>query len=76
MTHSEWFGTDRPIIGMVHLDSLPGAPGATAGLSAVREAAVRDANRLVAGGVDGLLIENYGDTRSTPSRCPNTLWRR
>lgn len=70
MTHREWFGTDRPIIGMVHLDPLPGAPGATAGLSAVREAAVRDAERLVAGGVDGLLIENYGDAPFYPESVP------
>ena len=61
---------------MVHLDPLLSAPGATAGLSAVREAAIRDVERLLAGGVDGLLIENYGDTPFYPSRFPNTLWRR
>jgi len=47
---------------MVHLDVLLGAPTATAGLTGVCEAACRDAERLVAGGVDGLMIENYGDS--------------
>ena len=70
MTHSEWFGTDTPIIGMVHLDPLPGAPRATDGLSAVCETAVRDAERLFAGGVDGLLIENYGDAPFYPESVP------
>jgi len=58
----------------VHLDSLSGDPGATARLSAVREAAVRDAKRLVVG--DGLLIENYGDAPSSLESVPNTLWQR
>ncbi|SEJ12540.1 hypothetical protein SAMN05444271_12319 [Halohasta litchfieldiae] len=39
MTLRAWFGTNRPIVGMVHLDPLPGAPGATDGLAIVCEAA-------------------------------------
>ncbi len=76
MTLSEWFGTDRPIVGIVHLDPLPRAPGATDELASVCEAAVRDADRLATGGVDGLMIENYGDVPSTPTTCRNTPSRR
>jgi len=69
MNHSEVFGDHKPIIGMVHLDPLPGAPGAD-GLTAVLDAALRDAERLTAGGVDGLMIENYGDSPFYPEAVP------
>jgi membrane complex biogenesis BtpA family protein len=55
------FGSDRPVVGMVHLDALPGAPGFDGDREAVREHALRDARRLEAGGVDAVLVENFGD---------------
>jgi len=55
------FDTDRPIVGMVHLEALPGAPDFDGDRAAIRAAMLRDARRLEAGGVDGLLIENFGD---------------
>lgn len=64
------FGVDKPAVGMVHLDPLPGAPAASEDLETVRTAAVRDAERLEAGGVDGLLIENYGDSPFYPESVP------
>src|SRR6056297_1228943 len=67
------FDGTQPIIGMVHLDPLPGAPKATGDLSAVVEAAVRDAERLVTGAVDGLLIENYGDAPFYPDGPKHTV---
>jgi len=67
------FDGTQPIIGMVHLDPLPGAPKATGDLSAVIEAAVRDVERLVTGGVDGLLIENYGDAPFYPDVPKHTV---
>src|SRR5262245_34419405 len=54
------FRNARPVVGMVHLLPLPGAPRARA-LSEVRAAARADAEALARGGVDGILIENYGD---------------
>lgn len=54
------FGRRGAIIGMVHLKALPGAPGARS-MDEVRELALADARALVAGGVDGLMIENFGD---------------
>jgi membrane complex biogenesis BtpA family protein len=55
------FGTDAPVVGMVHLQPLPGAPGFES-REHVRERAVADARTLERGGVDAVLVENYGDT--------------
>lgn len=52
----------QPVIGMVHLDALPGSPGFNDNRSAIRDAMRRDAKRLVAGGIDAILVENFGNT--------------
>jgi membrane complex biogenesis BtpA family protein len=54
------FGTDHPIVGMVHLPPLPGAPGFDS-REHVREQALTDARALASGGVDAVLVENFGD---------------
>ncbi len=52
----------KPLVGVVHLRPLPSAArGAAGSFEAVLEAAVRDARALAAGGVDGVLVENFGD---------------
>ncbi|HVE40722.1 MAG TPA: BtpA/SgcQ family protein [Planctomycetota bacterium] len=58
------FRSMRPVVGMVHLLPLPGAPRARA-LDEIRAAARADADALARGGVDGILIENYGDAPFT-----------
>jgi membrane complex biogenesis BtpA family protein len=58
------FSTARPLIGMVHLLPLPGAPNARS-MREIRAAALADARALARGGVDGILIENYGDAPFT-----------
>jgi uncharacterized protein len=63
------FGVARPIIGMVHLRALPGAPDHES-MSAVLDAARRDATALAEGGVDALLVENYGDAPFHPDSVP------
>jgi uncharacterized protein len=62
-------GCARPVIGMVHLRPLPGAPGHRA-MSDVLAAARRDAEALTAGGVDAILVENYGDVPFYPDAVP------
>ena len=58
----EIFGTARPVIGMVHLPPLPGSVGYTGyGMQQIIDFALRDAERLVEGGVDGLMVENMWD---------------
>jgi hypothetical protein len=64
------FEFDRSVIGMVHLPALPGAPRYERSREAVRERAVRDATTLEAGGVDAVLVENFGDAPFYPDTVP------
>lgn len=59
----QFFTTEKPIIGMVHLPPLPGSPGyqAALGMKSIIAMALNDTLRLVEGGVDGIQIENQGD---------------
>jgi uncharacterized protein len=76
----EWFGTLRvvdavnliatfktknPIIGVVHLAPLPTSPRWGGSLKTVIERAEQEATALAAGGVDGLIIENFFDAPFT-----------
>jgi membrane complex biogenesis BtpA family protein len=59
---SDMFGVEKPIVGMVHLWPLPGAPGYTGyGMGTILDHAQRDAEALLEGGVDGLIVENMWD---------------
>ena len=51
----------KEIIGVVHLQPLPGSPGWKGDLEAVIGSALRDAEALVGGGVDAVIFENFGD---------------
>jgi membrane complex biogenesis BtpA family protein len=64
------FETNTPIVGMLHLPPLPGAPDFTGNRSAIRERVRRDAVVLEAGGVDGIMLENFGDAPFYPDRVP------
>ena len=70
MEFESTFGTPTPVVGMVHLPPLPGAPRADGDLGAVLERAVADAEALAAGGVDGVLVENFGDAPFHPNDVP------
>lgn len=56
------FTTPKPVIGMVHLLPLPGSPRWSGDLGSVIDQARRDSLSLTEGGVDGLIVENFGDT--------------
>src|SRR5438128_1166393 len=53
--------TRKPLIGMVHLEPLPGSPRCAGDLSAAIGLAVADARALAEGGVDGIMVENFFD---------------
>lgn len=55
---------------MVHLGALPGAPTWGGSMHAVVERAVEDAARLVEAGLDGVMVENYGDVPFYPEQAP------
>ena len=48
------------LIGMVHLKALPGSPGFAGDIGAVESFALADVTTLLAGGVDAILVENFG----------------
>jgi hypothetical protein len=70
MTTFDRIDADKPIVGMVHLPPLPGAPRFSDDFEEVRKVALRDARRLEAGGVDALLLENFGDAPFYPDDVP------
>lgn len=55
---------------MVHLLPLPGAPRYRGSMQEIIERAARDARALVAGGVDAVIVENYGDAPFYPDGLP------
>jgi membrane complex biogenesis BtpA family protein len=65
-----WSSIPRPVIGMLHLPALPGAPRYSGDLQAVTAAVLRDAEALASGGVHGLMLENFGDVPFYPRRVP------
>lgn len=59
---SRLFGSEPPLIGVIHLRPLPGSPRSDGrGLGPVVEAALRDAEALREGGMPGAILENFGD---------------
>jgi membrane complex biogenesis BtpA family protein len=70
MLPNAWKNVRKPVIGMLHLAALPGSPLYGGSLSTIREAVLRDAQLLAEGGVNGLMIENFGDTPFFPGRVP------
>ncbi|MFO8035184.1 MAG: BtpA/SgcQ family protein [Anaerolineales bacterium] len=61
MDLADLFNHSRPIIGMIHLLPLPGSPNYSGNLEATYERAMWEADVLTDAGVDGLIIENFGD---------------
>lgn len=61
MGFSGLFTVERPIIGMVHLLALPGAPGYAGDIDAIYARAHDDAQALATAGVDALIVENFND---------------
>ncbi len=61
-TLADIFRTPKPVIGMVHCWPMPGAPGYTGyGMQTIIDHARADAEALIAGGCDGLIVENMWD---------------
>src|SRR5438067_2116303 len=71
MLLAEWENIAKPIIGMLHLDALPGSPLYAGSTQKLREVILDDARKLADGGVHGLMIENFGDTPFFPGRVPS-----
>jgi membrane complex biogenesis BtpA family protein len=70
MPLTEWASQSCPVIGMLHAPPLPGSPDYGGDFANVRHAVLRDAEALVAGGVDGMMLENFGDSPFYPQSVP------
>ncbi|PDT00565.1 BtpA family membrane complex biogenesis protein [Rhizobium chutanense] len=56
------FGRDKPVIGVVHLMPLPGAPRYDdEGVETIYERGLSDARAYLSGGCDAVIVENHGD---------------
>lgn len=66
----QWSSVPKPVIGMLHLPPLPGSPRYGGDLNRLRDTVLRDADALAAGGVHGLMVENFGDVPFYPGRVP------
>ena len=64
------FGKPSALLGMVHLGPLPGSPRFAGSLDNVVAAALTDARVLEECGLDGLVVENFGDTPFHAERVP------
>jgi membrane complex biogenesis BtpA family protein len=64
------FNVIKPVIGMLHVPALPGSPRNTLALNAIVDWVLRDAEALAAGGIDGMILENFGDVPFYPGQVP------
>ncbi len=66
-----WLAEKRPVvIGMLHLPPLAGSPRFGGDWPALKNAVLADAEALIGGGVQALMIENFGDAPFFPQRVP------
>jgi uncharacterized protein len=68
---SSRFSAGKVLLGMVHLAPLPGSPrNGGEPLASILEKARREAAALIEGGLDGCVIENFGDVPFWKDRVP------
>lgn len=63
-----WPKKQNVVIGMLHVPALLGAPLSNQSFAKIKEFVLADAKALRDGGVDCLLMENFGDIPFSPSR--------
>jgi membrane complex biogenesis BtpA family protein len=56
------------LVGVIHLEPLPGSPRFDGDLERAVESAAKDAAALAAAGFDGVIVENFGDAPFVPDR--------
>jgi membrane complex biogenesis BtpA family protein len=69
------FGSTKPIVAMIHLAPLPGAPlyDRDGGMQKILDLAVADIEALQAGGVDAVMFGNEGDRPYLLKASPQSL---
>ncbi|MBX9771810.1 MAG: hypothetical protein K2X29_10590, partial [Candidatus Obscuribacterales bacterium] len=62
------FGTNKPVIGVIHLLPLPGSPRWGGNIETVIQRAEQEAAALASGGVHGIIVENFFDAPFTKNK--------
>lgn len=66
-----WLAESRPtVIGMIHLPPLAGSPHFSGDQKTLEDAVWADLEALERGGVDALMLENFGDAPFFPQKVP------
>lgn len=55
------FNDTKPVIGMIHLKPLPGSPLYDGDIEKIYKTACADLEALINGGINAVIIENFGD---------------
>lgn len=61
MAHRSFHRVQHNLVGMIHLQALPGAPEYEGSIPKVVDCALHEAQMLVSAGFDGLMVENFND---------------
>ena len=69
------FGQNQPIVAMIHLPPLPGAPlyDPKGGMQKILDSCAKDIEALQSGGVDAVMFGNEGDRPYLLKASPSTL---
>ena len=71
---NQLFDQPKPIIGVIHLPPLIGSPQSRQPFREIRIRALSEARALIDNGIDGVIIENYGDAPFYPDSIePHTV---
>ena len=58
---SKLFRVKTPIIGMIHVDALPGTPNYKGNVKKIIDKALKEAKNYLDAGIDSIAIENMHD---------------
>src|SRR4026208_1721873 len=70
MTFNDLFGSKKPIIGVLHLLALPGAPLYDGAMQKVYDQALPRLDIFKRNAVDAVIVENFRDVPYYPGRVP------
>src|SRR5258706_3778689 len=70
MTFQDLFGAKKPLIGVLHLLPLPGAPLYDGNIQKVYDQALAELDVFKHNGIDSVIIENFRDMPYYPAHVP------
>ena len=71
MTFTDLFGAKKPLIGVLHLLALPGAPLYDGAMQKVHAQALLELEIFKGNSIDSVIVENFRDIPYYPGRVPS-----